>query len=210
MIPKKIIRAYEDRNLPPPASPWIRFFAFCADSILLYALIGLEIRFLIPMIHPQEVSRVWPIVEKFFDDYQSIALSGNVAKLNSFCQSSVESFSSNEDLATIASAIATCAFVSALLYFVLMEIFMNGATLGKKIFRICTISRIGGGPPGILQCFSRGVWKACSIAPWGLVLTLIVIINAYVPFFSYRKRAWHDMLARTDVVIVPPPEPPKN
>ncbi len=198
-ISKKQLRELMDKNLPPPASVFFRLLAFCADTILLYLVIIAESRILIPSICEREFSTAVPLLENFCTEYENLVASGDVVSLQNFLQSAVPALANNENITSLFSAIAATAFTTAFVYFMFSEFFMHGETLGKKIFHIRTISQTGTAP-NFLQCFSRAIWKACSIAPWGLLITIVMIINAYVPFFSYRKRAWHDMIARTDVV----------
>ncbi len=188
-----------DKNLPPPASLFRRFCAFFADALLAYFLIFAFLKIATWQFWSVEFAEFSALFEKFSAEYQRQILSGNPAAAFASLKQNSLALSENESTQKLFSNIATSSFLIAFFYFWAVEFFTKGATLGKRIFRIRTISQ-NGNPPNFWQCISRAIWKACSIAPWGIILTIAVLINAHIPIFSYRKRAWHDMLSRTDVV----------
>lgn len=201
-IPPEILRQVTDSKLPPPAPLFPRALAFTADGILAGLLAGLSIHLLAPICVPDVLPVFKETMQTLWLDYraatEALAL-GNKALAQTFLQSIPQKLE-NESVQNAMSFIAVATMLTTLAYFVISENLTHGASLGKKMFRLRVVSTLTGEPPRLLQTISRSLWRACSVAPVGILITIIVIINAHVPFFSYRRRAWHDRLAHTEVV----------
>lgn len=81
-------------------------------------------------------------------------------------------------------------------YFFVCELFMRGATLGKKMFRIQTIILGVNQPPGGLQALLRAAMKTLML----IGLAPLSWIGFIMAFFTPHKRSAHDILTRTLVV----------
>ncbi|OHE70982.1 MAG: hypothetical protein A2007_04035 [Verrucomicrobia bacterium GWC2_42_7] len=84
-----------------------------------------------------------------------------------------------------------------LLYFVVNEIVLKGATLGKKIFRLTTIKLGTMGPPNVADILMRSFVKAASIV---FFLPLFFITFTFAAI-TIRGQAGHDILCQTMVVV---------
>lgn len=201
-LPPEMLRQITDAKLPPVAPLVPRCLAFLADGILATLLAALAIHWLIPICVPDAFPVFQETLETLWTDYQ-IA----VQELANGKQSTAEAFSEkmlrhaqSEAVQTSLSFLNLTALLTSLAYFIISETVTHGASFGKKIFRLRVISSLTGEPPRLLQTISRSLWRACSVAPVGILILVAVLINAHVPFFSYRRRAWHDKLAKTDVI----------
>lgn len=201
-LPPEITRKLLDASFPPPAPLLPRALAFIADGLLAGLLACLVVHQLIPVFIPDDFPVFEETLQSLWQDYiaaNQATASGNPAAANAFLQSIPEKVG-NPAVQTATSFISLTAMLSALAYFTLSESLTRGASFGKKIFRLRVISTLTGDSPRFLQTLSRSLWRACSVAPAGLLIGIAVTINAHVPFFSYRRRAWHDKLAHTEVV----------
>ncbi len=97
-----------------------------------------------------------------------------------------------------------------LVYFVLGEFFTKGASPGKLLFRLRVVRTdpgVRGDPLALSATMLRSVIKAISLA---LAMTmqplmLLLLFNYLFAFFNQDRRAVHDLLARTKVVVTPGP-----
>jgi uncharacterized RDD family membrane protein YckC len=96
----------------------------------------------------------------------------------------------NNNIQKIASLIVT------LLYHIMLPIYWNGATVGKKAFgiRIAEINREGS--PGWRTMLMRLVGGLIYLITLGIGL----IISAFMVAFRQDKRAIHDIIAGTHVI----------
>lgn len=201
-LPPEMLRQITDAKLPPPAPLFPRCLAFLADGILATLLAALAIHWLIPICVPDAFPVFAETMQTLWADYRTAteaAARGNTALATAFLQS-VPAKAGSEAVQSSLSFITTTTMLVTLAYFTIAERITHGSSFGKKIFRLRVISTLTGEPPRLLQTISRSLWRACSVAPVGILITLVVIINAHVPFFSYRRRAGHDKLAHTEVV----------
>ncbi len=213
-IPKKVIFVIDEKNLPPEAPMRYRALAFLADSLLILILSAIFIKFLLPVFCPGgffAFSEYYREINSAYESALIAAANGNAASAD-VLDATLARATRDETLISFFETINTISFVVAVLYFVLTEFFMRGQTLGKKIFGIQTAVYGTPFPPLFLQILSRAFWKAFTVVPAGLLLTLLAVINANVVAFSRRHRGWHDKLARTDVIdlrAVPPASAPR-
>lgn len=202
-IPPELFLAFAEKNLPPPAPMLFRTLAFLADGVLVLLAGTLALKFLLPVFSPDGFAAFADFMNQVSSAYDSAlnaAVSGHgISSVGRF-DAIVENASRNEALASFFETGYVISFVVAALYFVLTEQFMRGQTLGKKIFGVRTVIFGSARAPVFMQTLSRSFWKAASIVPAGLILTLLVIVNAHVTAFARRHRGWHDKLARTEVV----------
>ncbi len=89
------------------------------------------------------------------------------------------------------------AFVVALGYFSFLEGGRSGQTVGKLAVGIAVRDVDDGGSVGAGRALLRRFFFFATY--FGLVLFLL---NALSPLWDARRRAWHDKVARTCVVIV--------
>lgn len=201
LTPEQLLKIAESR-LPAPAPLFPRCLAFLADGILATLLSALAIHWLIPICAPDAFPVFRETIETLWTDYQAAVqelANGNQSAMEAFSEKMVEQAQS-EAVQTSLGFLNLTALLTSLAYFIASEIVTTGASFGKKIFRLRVISSLTGKPPRLLQTISRSLWRACTVAPVGILILITVVINAHVPFFSYRRRAWHDKLAKTDVV----------
>lgn len=201
-LPPEILRKIQDAHLPPSAPLFPRALAFTADGILAGLLACLAVHLLASVFIPEEFPVFTETLQNVFHEYQEAtqaAAQGDSARANAFVKN-LPAQLETDAFQTSASFIALTSMLAAFAYFVLSESLTHGSSLGKKIFRLRVVSTLTGKPPRLIQTISRSLWRACSVAPAGILITLVVAANAHVPFFSYRRRAWHDKLAHTEVV----------
>lgn len=201
-IPPEILLKIAEANLPPPAPLLPRALAFIADGILATLLALLAIHWLIPVCVPEDFPVFLQSAETLWNAYREANLSlaqGNRQAMETFSQILFEQ-TQQEAFQNSITFLNLTAMLTSLAYFILSETLTHGASFGKKIFRLRVISTFTGEPPRLLQTVSRSLWRACTVAPAGILILIVVTINAHVPFFTYRRRAWHDKLARTDVI----------
>lgn len=188
--------------LPSPAPLFPRALAFLADSVVALLFSALAVRLLVPVFAADTFPVFVETLEEIARDYRETTLSlagGNTDAAAAFSKRVVERASSPE-VADAQLFLSLTLSLTSLAYFTLSETLTRGASLGKRIFRLRVVSTVTGEPPNVLQSLSRSIWRACAVAPAGLLVTLLVIIDAHVPFFAFRRRAWHDRLARTEVI----------
>ncbi|MGN0834307.1 MAG: RDD family protein [Candidatus Spyradosoma sp.] len=191
-----------DAQLPPPAPLFPRMLAFLADAALALLFGVLATRLLVPVFAADTFPVFVETLREIAHDYRETALSladGNTGAAAAFSERVVEK-ASRPEVADAQLFVSLTLSLTALAYFTLSETLTRGASLGKKIFRLRVVSTVTGGTPNVLQSLSRSIWRACAVAPTGLLVTLLLIVDAHVPFFAFRRRAWHDRLSRTEVV----------
>lgn len=201
-LPPEVIRQIADSNLPPSAPLLPRALAFAADGILAGLLACLAVHLLIPVFVPDTYPVFAETMQTIWHDYRAAseaAARGNTQLATAFLESLPEKAGSNA-VQGVMSFITLTTMLTTFAYFIISERLTHGASLGKRIFRLRVVSSLTGEPPRLLQTISRSLWRACTVAPVGILITIVVIINAHVPFFSYRRRAWHDRLAHTEVI----------
>ncbi|WP_416827050.1 RDD family protein [Ectobacillus polymachus] len=81
------------------------------------------------------------------------------------------------------------------LYFILLPLFWNGLTVGKKVTRL-RIVKMNGERLDFVTLFVR---LLVIIVPSVFLLGIPVIISAYMIMFREDARGYHDLIARTRV-----------
>lgn len=199
---KKVVFVVDEKNLPPPAPMGFRVAAFVADSVLIFFLSAISVKFLLPVFCPEGIfvfSEYYQEIQKTYETSLLSAVNGNTASTALLDEVLVRA-ANNETLVEFFEIIYTISFLSAAIYFVLTEFFMRGQTLGKRIFGLRTVIFGTPFPPLFLQILSRALWKAFTVVPSGMLLVILAIVNANIVAFSRRHRGWHDKLARTEVI----------
>ncbi len=200
-LPKKVIFVVDEKNLPPSAPMLFRSLAFLADSILVLFLSAIAVKLLLPVFCPNGFfvfSEYYRELGSAYEATLTAAANGNAVP--AALDSVLNRIAQDETLLSFFDTTYTVSFLTAALYFILTEFFMRGQTLGKKIFGLRTVIYGTPFPPLFLQILSRAFWKAFTVVPAGILLTLLAVINANVVAFSRRHRGWHDKLAQTDVI----------
>jgi uncharacterized RDD family membrane protein YckC len=87
-------------------------------------------------------------------------------------------------------------FLGFWLYFSLSEYFFRGITLGKRMFSLRTLSRVGGGPALFFACLLRGGVKTALLLAYAPFLWLLFL----TVFFNRFRLAPHDYVVKTQVV----------
>ncbi|MBP3302653.1 MAG: RDD family protein [Opitutales bacterium] len=201
-LPEKVIFIVDEKNLLPSAPMLFRSLAFLADSVLVLFLSAIAVKLLLPVFCPNGFFVFTEYYRELGSAYEAtLTAAANGGTANSTALDSVfNRISQDETLISFFDTIYTVSFLVAVLYFILTEFFMRGQTLGKKIFGLRTVIYGTPFPPLFLQILSRAFWKAFTVVPAGILLTLLAVINANIVAFSRRHRGWHDKLARTDVI----------
>lgn len=201
-IPEKTSGVPAETALPPSAPMFFRTLAFIADGVLVLLAIALALKLLLPVFCPAGLAAFSGYLEKFSAAYENLfaaAAAGRIVSPDAL-NAVVEAAAQDEDFVSFFESAYGISFCVALLYFALTEYFLHGQTPGKKMFGLRTVIFGTERPPFFLQALSRAFWKAASIVPAGLILSILVIVNAHVVVFARRHRGWHDKLARTEVV----------
>jgi len=81
------------------------------------------------------------------------------------------------------------------LYFTVGEVFFDGTSMGKRIFRLRTYSLILFEKPGFITGLYRSALKTLVV-----FFTPFLLIDVIVLFFNKRGQTGHDRLARTAVI----------
>ena len=105
----------------------------------------------------------------------------------------------NQTLRKFMGMISGTSFLLMLLYFMLSEVLLGGATLGKKVFNLRTAYRDSPRIPPLGQLFLRALIKTVSFLSLGSIL-FILFANFLIAFFRPDRRTLHDILTKTSVV----------
>jgi uncharacterized RDD family membrane protein YckC len=88
-------------------------------------------------------------------------------------------------------------FIVYVFYHSLLEQFCNGASLGKKMFRLQVVSLISAEPLGFFESFVRASVKAVAL----MTFVPFFWVSYTLVFFNPRRQAGHDLLMRSVVVL---------
>lgn len=83
-------------------------------------------------------------------------------------------------------------------YFFISEIFMKGASLGKKVFNLRIININTARPVGLLDSSLRAIIK--SLFFFIALLFPPILLNYFMPLFNSNRRAGHDYICKTLVI----------
>ena len=171
-----------------------RTLAFFADSILISMLVYLFVRYCFG----DEVTTVLNEFENLSKQMSDATIAGDANAMKNL-EPEAAKFAQSHAMQTVLNALTYGSATIAFAYFFIGEFFFAGTSIGKRIVRIKTIST-NGEKMNFIQCLLRAIWKALTFAPINFIVLIIVIINAYVPFFNKQNRGWHDKTAGTLVV----------
>ncbi|MCR5184010.1 MAG: RDD family protein [Opitutales bacterium] len=183
----------ENLGFPVAGIGW-RTLAFLADSLLLLLL-------LIAVLFIGFGEQCNEFAEKliaFQEDYRKIVALGDLERLQKF-QTEILDFRQSPVCETLGNVFTYGGLALAFFYFFIGEFFFGGTSLGKRIVRIKTLS-VNGEKLTAVQCGLRSFWKALTFMPTNFIVVILIIANAYVPFFNKLRRGWHDKTSGTIVV----------
>ncbi len=172
-------------TVPPLAKPWQRSIAFFLDFFLVFNLsMVLLLVYLLPQKYP-----------------------GKMAELRQSVQSALEA---KQNLNTIAQTLNSeqldmayyCQNINLLvywMYFMLSDVFLNGSSLGKRVFRLKVLRYRTYEDLNFWDMCMRSAVKALALV-WFFPFLLV---NYIIAFFGKSRQAGHDYLARSIVVEEP-------
>jgi uncharacterized RDD family membrane protein YckC len=123
--------------------------------------------------------------------------------------SSLPSFTLDPEYVTLSEITNQTFFLVLLVYFAASELGLQGATLGKRIFRLRAAQVSSAEPPRPIETLVRCIIKTVSLVGWqsiSLVGWPILLLNLAPLVFHRSRRAGHDLLART--IVTGDPLPP--
>jgi uncharacterized RDD family membrane protein YckC len=152
---------------------------------------NIDVEFEIPEFYRRLIALLIDIMIEYF--YLRIA--------NEIFKSIVSNSNLDSDNQYNLQAIGLLLFLPVLLYHIILEITMNGQSIGKKIMGIRVVNEIGG-RPGISQFLIRWLLRVSDV--WIVVIILILASNA--EFFRNAESAFIVLAALafliTDIVLV--------
>ena len=168
-----------------------RCFAFLLDCILagVVTLFLLD-RILLPLYHPAGLEEM----KETMQAYEAAA--GEALDNQTEVPQLFDYMLKSDNVMDMLKFILSISMLVFFTYFFFFELFMRGTTLGKKMFRIQTISMETSSPPGFMQAFLRAAMKTIMLLG-SIPFTWLSFILA---FFTSQKRTGHDILTRTLVV----------
>ncbi len=172
-----------------PAPLLLRLVAFGMDALLLTALLAfLLTRVLLPAGHPEGMEEFNQLIQSYWADLET-------ARETNADPPPAPPFIEYPAIVAMITYSQMLCLVIMTLYFGLAEGLMNGATLGKKVFRLQTFRQDTEEPPGIFASLLRGAFKSLT-----LVASPLFWIFFAVAILSKQRLTVHDLLTRTRVV----------
>lgn len=171
----------------PPASVWLRAFAFLLDFVLISAVASILIwKIVLPQSHPAAFTELteWTSAVMAWVNERSAASDAPMPEPSRSLQEALQRANELQLL---------CFWF----YFALGEAFVAGSSLGKRICRIRSVSTVTLGPLPILSGIVRGGLKTLTIFfffPIGMIATLVPL------FFNRRRQMGHDLMSRSAVI----------
>lgn len=161
----------------------LRSLAFIADILLLFVVIITVNQFILTQAFPEGTSDFTQYVEEYGARQQD----GPEPALTDEAERYIRAF---------------YAFTILLiwLYFSSLEILTKGSSLGKLIFRIYAV-REDGGELSVGATLLRSITKTITL----LIFPPFLLFNYLLAFLNRRRKAGHDFLARSRVVVRPQP-----
>ncbi len=188
-------------QLPHPAPLFWRITAYLIDWSIATVAVLLLLRWTIPSEHPTALADFQTWISETYHGYMALFSASHSppssATIQAFAEKAAQMPQTVQDLLAYVAMVQTLFFWA---FFTLSEYFTDGASLGKRICNLRVASVSGFGRPGFFDTFFRSGWKAVFFCSSSLPLLLIGAIDAHVPLFNKRRRSWHDMISRTEVV----------
>lgn len=173
---------FRDDGPMPPAKLGIRFLAFVMDAVLLLLISNFIIlKYAWPAAYPE----AYTTYIAWFDSLATSLTSG--APLEPMDPQIIEAFN-------YANSIQLVVFW---VYFAIGEAFFSGASLGKRMFRLRTVSMISLGNPSLFTAVFRAGAKAITVLSFFPILLIASLVTMR---FNKRRQMGHDLLNRTVVV----------
>lgn len=166
----------------PPAKLYLRFIALFMDAILLLLVANFIIlKILLPEAHPGAIAEytIW---------------------LEAFARSLTEKEplpAMNPSLLDALNDAYSVQIIVSWFYFAIGECFFNGASLGKRTFRLRTVGTVTLGPATFFTGVLRAGLKTFLLFYF---FPVILILNLIAMRFNKRGQTGHDLLSRTVVV----------
>lgn len=171
----------------PPAKLSLRGFAFLLDIVLVVAVASIIVwKVVLPQTNPGAFHELMEWSEQVVAWWSA----------GSTDRSSTPPEASKELMRALRLA-NELQLLIAWLYFALGEAFFSGTTLGKRIFRLKSVSTITLGPPQFMAGMVRGGMKTIILF-W--LFPLLLLANFIALFFNKRRQLGHDWMSRTAVV----------
>ena len=167
----------------PPARIRLRIIAFLMDALLLFLVANFIIlKLLFPEVHPGAMTEYTVWFETFI-----LSLTEGSGKFPAMNPSLIDAMNDAYSVQIIV----------AWFYFGIGESFFNGGSLGKRTFRLRSISTITLGPVSVFNgIFRAGLKTILFFYFFPVLLTGALLATC----FNRRKQAGHDLLSRTVVV----------
>ncbi|MDR2981353.1 MAG: RDD family protein [Puniceicoccales bacterium] len=200
--------------LPRPAPLVWRILAYLLDWAIATIAVLLLLKWLIPMEHADgfaELKRWGAEITKEYTyllKHPANSFAGQIEANRQLMEKASKIPDSIVELFAFAALVQTCFFWG---FFTITEYFTQGSSLGKRIFNLRVANTLDYSPPGFFDTLMRSGWKSIFYCSASLPLLIIGVIDAHVPLFNIRRRSWHDMLSRTEVIDactdpwIPPP-----
>lgn len=178
---------FSDGGPMPPAKLKLRGFAFLLDVILVTAVASVIIwKIVLPQSHPGAMNELMVWSQEILDWWST----PNTER------ESIPPEASKELIRALTLA-NELQLLIAWIYFALGEALFSGSTLGKRIFRLKSVSTVTLGPPTLIAGIVRGGMKTILLF-W--IFPILFIINFIVLFFNKRRQLGHDWMSRTAVI----------
>lgn len=178
---------FSDDGPMPPAKLSLRGFAFALDVILVTAVASVIIwKIVLPQSHPGAFHELMQWSEQVLNWWQTPAQERG--------ETPPEAGTELMRALTLANELQ---LLIAWLYFALSEALFAGSTLGKRIFRLRSVSTITLGPPQFMAGIVRGGLKTIILF-W--IFPIFFVANFIALFFNKRRQLGHDWFSRTAVV----------
>lgn len=182
-VPSSVLDSiFRDDGPMPPAKLGIRFLAFFMDAILLLLISNFFV-----------LNYAWPAA---YPEAYSAYLAWFESLLNGLSTGSPVEALDPEIIAAFnyANSIQLVVFW---IYFAIGEAFFAGASLGKRMFRLRTVSMINLATPSLFNAIFRAGAKSITV----LSFFPLLLVGSLIAFrFNKRRQMGHDLLNRTVVV----------
>lgn len=190
-------------SIIPVAPVHWRLLAGVLDCML---MVGFSMLLLFKVLLPQEYPAAYSELQRI--NAESVAAVQAGAEKGELRIPQFANLADHEAIAEMLAYSTQMAGLFMLVYFVLCERFMGGATLGKAIFRLRVISLNTGRGPSVWESLSRNIMKVIFLTLWPLWFVFLFV------FANRLRRTAYDWISRTlvvsDTAYVPHLEQPRR
>lgn len=172
-------------DLPPPlpAPIGLRCIAFVLDAILIFLIAFFLLnKIALPQAHPDAQEHIQAMNDRFVDTFKR-AMNGE----------DVPPLEPTPEFIEVSNFMSNFVLMTAWAYLSLSELLTAGSSLGKKVFRLQTVSSRTGMRPNFIETLSRSLFKALSLIYPPLALQFLIA------FFNKQHKAGHDYICNTMV-----------